>query len=230
MSDSATNAEAIRLLTSSVEQFKSGLEEFREQREAQVLESIAGYREFSEILKLRIAFFDKLLVFDTGVIAITITYLAALGGHTLARMAYGPLHLLYTGWILLVVSILFSGFTNVLRTYRTEALFGVVGAQQKEHRTVALSAALRNMVRAATALPVESEMLTGFKDVCRETADAIDEEGRAASSLHGKLFPSLPAFSRIGIVADGAALSTTVLGLIFLLAFVMGTAWVLTFK
>jgi hypothetical protein len=207
---------------------KDSLEELKHQGETKIDESLRGYREIAEISKMRIAFFDRVIVFDTGVIAVSITYLASMGSHHSASRAYPNLMLLYSAWAFLVGSIVSAGFSNTIRLFITQMLFGIVGTQQQHHRTDTISGVMTRILESLNKIPLsESEK----ENLTKQYSDAIkasEKEKQIASARHEKLVAALPILMRSGLAADGLALLTLFMGLSFVLVFVLRTAWIIT--
>ncbi len=96
----------------------------------------AMFDRLTKLWEMRIAFIDKVILLDTGTFALSLTFLASVGSHSVARAFSGPfLHTLYAAWALLFLSILLASWHTRQRMAAIESVFVMNASLKREYRT-----------------------------------------------------------------------------------------------
>lgn len=95
-------------------------EKLDEHQKFQLFQDMEFLKRFSELLDRESQFFEKMILFDSTAIALSVTFLTALSGHsrlTAHGSTYPLLQLLGVSWLLFLMSIVLSGVCILSRTH-----------------------------------------------------------------------------------------------------------------
>lgn len=181
-----------------------------------------------KLTEQRIGFFEKLIILDAGTFALTLTFLGALSSHIPRPVPTGiHLSLMYWGWILLLISILFSWVHNwACYTYNSKLLRTDIS------RAAAKRAEIISTFHTRLAKLVEGEMNLGDANLSFSTffeglGALLKSESKAHNLQIQQLEKSFTDSLTVINFCSLTAILTTLLAFSLVLVFALLSSWIL---